>query len=449
MQSSSSLPNASAAVVPTMIRNVIALLASEVMGRVAIFGIYALVARYLGAQAFGQLSLALTNLYAFQVLASAGLRTLIVREVSKDRTQTRLYIRNGLVLVALCSAVSILLTLVLSAVSGFSAETTRVVLILSLTLIPTAMSVIFESVLRAWEQMTWITAINVPANVLRVVLVWGALAMGQGMVAVAVILLAVASASCVGGYWAVRTCCLNRLPQDTNPTIQPALIWQLVKQVRAFIGVDLIIAFTTSLVYMFISSTTGEAELGFFNAATQLMSIAVTLAITIVSAVFPRLCRDAANGSNSLKHTSGLLMGTQMFVMLPLTFGLFFSAEIVLTTIQGPEFIRAAAVLRIIVWSLIGIGINNVLGHALFASGHEKSVLKIVVIGSVLTGVLTVVLVRSYGLVGAAIASLVGQVINTALHAWFARAVLSRVAWFRYIQLPVFSVVIIDRKSVV
>ena len=79
--------------------NALSILSSDVMNRMTSFVLYAMVARHLGAQAFGQLTLAFTLFYTFQVFAVGGLKTLIVRQVAEDRSQTRLYFLNGMMIV--------------------------------------------------------------------------------------------------------------------------------------------------------------------------------------------------------------------------------------------------------------------------------------------------------------------------------------------------------------
>src|SRR2546430_10942621 len=64
--------------------NALSILTSDVMNRMTSFVLYALVARHLGAQEFGQLTLAFTLFYTFQVFAVGGLKTLIVRQVAKS-----------------------------------------------------------------------------------------------------------------------------------------------------------------------------------------------------------------------------------------------------------------------------------------------------------------------------------------------------------------------------
>ncbi|TEU13176.1 MAG: hypothetical protein E3J25_06220, partial [Anaerolineales bacterium] len=54
-------------------RNAASILASDIVSRATTFVLYALVARYLGAVEFGQMSLALSMFYTFGVFAGAGL----------------------------------------------------------------------------------------------------------------------------------------------------------------------------------------------------------------------------------------------------------------------------------------------------------------------------------------------------------------------------------------
>src|SRR4029077_4282047 len=79
--------------------NALSMLTSDVMNRATSFLMYALVARRLGAQEFGQLSLAFSLFYMFQVFAIAGLKVLVIRQVAKDRSQTKLYFVNACTIV--------------------------------------------------------------------------------------------------------------------------------------------------------------------------------------------------------------------------------------------------------------------------------------------------------------------------------------------------------------
>src|SRR5437899_12274886 len=108
--------------------NALSILTSDAMNRATSFVLYALVARRLGAHEFGQLSLALTLFYIFQVLALAGLKTLTIRQVPIDRTQTRRYFTTGCAIEALSSFCFLTLLLGFSRLMDYPADTTLVLL---------------------------------------------------------------------------------------------------------------------------------------------------------------------------------------------------------------------------------------------------------------------------------------------------------------------------------
>src|SRR2546426_8474968 len=95
-----------------VVGNAVSLLTNDVLNRVTTFVLYALIARHLDVFAFGQLSLALTLFYTFQLAAAAGLKTLVTREVARDRGETGRYLVNGSMIVAVFSLLAMLLLLV-------------------------------------------------------------------------------------------------------------------------------------------------------------------------------------------------------------------------------------------------------------------------------------------------------------------------------------------------
>ncbi|MBV9171062.1 MAG: oligosaccharide flippase family protein, partial [Chloroflexi bacterium] len=149
-------------------RNAASLLVSDVVNRAATFALYAMVARYLGVFELGQMALALTLFYMGQVLAAAGLKTLITREVAKDKARTPAYVINCSLIVLASSIVSLLLIQVFASVMQYSTYTTWIVFLLSLALMPFALSAVCEGVFQAHEEMRYIAYATVPVNAFKV-----------------------------------------------------------------------------------------------------------------------------------------------------------------------------------------------------------------------------------------------------------------------------------------
>ena len=161
--------------------NAASMLASDVINRATTFALYALVARSLGAYEFGQLSLALTLFYTFQILAVAGLKTLITREVAKHRERTDELLVNGSIVILATAFASIAALALFVRVMGYTPDTSKVVLLLSLGLIPYALGSICEAIFQGWERMRLIAIANIPVNVLKIGLSLAVLFLGSGL----------------------------------------------------------------------------------------------------------------------------------------------------------------------------------------------------------------------------------------------------------------------------
>src|SRR5438067_9762684 len=132
--------------------NALSILTSDVMNRATSFVVYAMVARKLGAFEFGQMSLALSLFYIFQIFAVSGVKTLLIREVAKDRSQTRKYFVNGCLIVGVMSLASLAGLFGFVRAVDYTGGTKLVVLLLSLGLFPYAISAICEGIFQAWER---------------------------------------------------------------------------------------------------------------------------------------------------------------------------------------------------------------------------------------------------------------------------------------------------------
>ncbi len=150
------------------VTNLISVLTGDVLNKGTTFLIYILVARQLGAYSFGQMSLALTLFYAFQVVAAFGMQTLITREVAKDETIAKKYFGGSLMVALAASSAAMILLVVAVIALDYPVDTRNVILITSLGLVPFAVSSICEAVIRGWEQMHLIAFVQVPINLFKI-----------------------------------------------------------------------------------------------------------------------------------------------------------------------------------------------------------------------------------------------------------------------------------------
>jgi O-antigen/teichoic acid export membrane protein len=392
--------------------NALSLLTSDVMNRATSFVLYAMVGRHLGAHEFGQLSLALTLFYIFQVFAAAGMKTLIIRQVTRDPSQTKLYVINGCAIVIFTSIVSISALVVFVRLMRYPADTTLVILLLALGLLPFALSVICEGVFQAWERMRYIASVNVPINIAKIAGAYFLLSTHHGLYAVVTILLVSFTAVAILEIGII----LSRFPS------QPAsfdLHFSLatIRSAFTFLGIDGTIALMSSLNVLFLSKMTSEVQVGLYCAATQVMVPVLLVYQNIAQSVFPLMCRRVEPGFQGLKYIAEQVIEVLLVLALPAVAGLFFLGDWVLGLFyKNPVFLQAFPALRIMAWVMISQVFTSVFGQVLVASHREKVTLRIVVIDTLVNLILAWPLIHLYGLRGAAIALLLMRIVDCLQH---------------------------------
>jgi len=392
--------------------NALSILTSDVMSRMTSFVLYALVARHLGAQEFGQLTLAFTLFYTFQVFALAGLKTLVVRQVAKDRAQTRLYFINGCMIVTLTSLASIVALWSFVHLMHYPRATTRVILLLSFGLLPYTISAVSEGIFQAWEQMRYIAYVNVPVHVAKVAGAFLLLTTNRGLYPVVLILLASLAAIAAVEVWIL----LRRFSS------QPASLdfhfsLATMRSAATFLGIDGTLAVMSSLNILLLSKLATETEVGLYSAATQLMVPLLLVYQSMAQSIFPVMCRKVEPGYQSLKQIAEQAIELLLVLALPVAAGLYFMGDRVISLLyKNAAFSQAFPALRIVAWVLILQAFTSVLGQVLVASHREKITLRIVVVDTLVNLVVGWPLITMFGLRGAAIALLLTRVADCCQH---------------------------------
>jgi O-antigen/teichoic acid export membrane protein len=392
--------------------NMAFVLSSDTITRAATLIIYVLVGRYLGTKSFGQMSLALTLLVTFQVLASAGLRLLIIREVAADRNKTESFLINGSLVAIVFSIISLTILILLNKVLAYSPETSEIIIFFGLGLLPFSLSTVCEAIFQAWERMGYIVLANLPRNLLVVGLSFWLLSAGYGLKAIAVLLLISNLIMLCAEWWII----LRRI-SSPKAVLNIATAVAMTRTSITFLGFQAVISITASFIYIIISIIVSETDVGLYNAATQIITPVALIYESLAIASFPLLCQSFRLDLRALKHVSDRLIELALSIALPATIGLFYLGKKVLLLIYAQkDFARSGIVLQIMAASLIMSALSAVLGRVLLASLQEKILLRVVLIKFFLSIISSFVFIKAFGLLGAAINFLVLSILDTGMH---------------------------------
>ncbi len=395
-----------------LVTNTLSLLTNDMVNRAITFVLYAVIARYLGAYEFGQMSLTLTLFYLLQSLAPVGLKILLVREVARDKERTLQYWSNGSLVALLSSLLALLFLLLFLWAANYSADTVRIILLVSIGLVPYSLSAVCEAIFQAHEQIRYITIANVPVSIGRGVLAFALLALGLELYWVGVLFILSYSITFV-----LEWLLLGRYLRRWWGPLDARFCWQISRSSLAFLGLQGVIALTGSILPVSLSWNGGVVQVGLLNAANQLMAPVLLFSQSTVMSLFPRMCQHFENGADGLRRISERLIELLLTFTLPAVVGLYFYAWPALLLLYKKEtFYASVPVLQIMVASLALKAVTSVLGRVLLAAHRERALLGIMVVETLSCGLAAFVLIPSWGILGAAIATLVLAVLDTVLH---------------------------------
>ena len=294
-----------------LFRNSAFLLATDVITRATTFILYALIARYLGAFQFGQLSLALTILFTFQILAPAGLRLLITREVANHREKTNLYLVNGSLIATIFTMAAYLLLWLVILILDYSSDTTMVISIIALGLLPFSLSTICEAIFQGWEKMEFIAYANLPRNLSIIIFGYILLSHGYELIAISWLIsityfLVLFIEWIIIVIFIVKPCIV----------IDIGFVRETTKMSLSFLGFQGAFAISSTVLIFMLSKYAGEAEVGFYNASSQILTPLMLVLQSVVLSVFPAMCRKFESSIQGLK----LLSDNLVELFLGLTF---------------------------------------------------------------------------------------------------------------------------------
>ena len=392
--------------------NALSILTSDVMNRATSFVIYAMVARHLGAQEFGQLSLAFSLFYMFQIFAVAGLKVLIVRQVARDRSQTRLYFVNSCAILTVSSLLSLTVLFTFLRLMHYSSSTTFVILLLSIGLFPAAISAVCEGIFQAWERMSYIAWVNVPVNISKMILAFLLLSRNHGLYGVlAILLTAFFIVAAVETWIVVRRFAMQPAALDLRFSLRT------VRSAVTFLGIDGTLAIEASVISLLLSKLTSLAQVGLFSAACQVMVPLNLVYQSMAQSIFPLMCQRVEPGLQNLKRIAVQSIALLLMLAVPAVAGIFFLGQWVLSLFyKYPAFLQAAPVLRVIAWILLLQVFGNVLGQVLLATHREKVTLRIVVVCTLINLLAGWPLIKFFGLRGAAITLVLNKLVSAIQH---------------------------------
>jgi len=396
----------------TILRNSAFSLGAQLLIKSLSFIFSVLVVRNLGVESYGQYAAVLAFGATFSIFSDLGLAPYAVRQIARWREDAEgsqkvrdlyadlLGLRLGLSVVTIG-------VLILSAwVTGRSPILIGAIALNSISLIFYAFQGSNEAILAGMERLDLTAGSRVINQVVFVLM--GALALWAGAGYFGLI-----GANLVAVFLMVAACwrlvrSLGIRPGSLNPTRWVVLL-------RASIPFG-IIGLALGLSYKFdtvlLSIYRGDAETGYYNAAYNLVFSMILISNVINTSLYPSLSRQFSGDQTQHFHqVFTRILRYLLILCLPIAAGGSILAGQIIPFLYTQSYIPAIPVLRLIIWVVPLMFISEFLGYMIAVLGREKQVARAVLISTGVNVLANLILVPRFGLMAAAVMTVLTEVI--------------------------------------
>lgn len=170
---------------------------------------------------------------------------------------------------------------------------------------------------------------------------------------------------------------------------------------------------------LIIGAFIGQSAVGMYEVAWRVTAVTILFSNAIASAISPQISQwSSREALNQVESLITEVVTPSMFFIIPAFAGTALLAGDILTFGFGTEYATASLVLVILMGDKVAQGFQVILGHSLPAIDRPDLAALASSVSVLVNLVLNLVLVWQFGIVGAAIGTVIASFTNDALHAW-------------------------------
>ena len=394
--------------------------AAVIISKLFSYGYKIIIARSFGAETYGLFSLAIIIITIASSIATFGLYDGLVRFVSFYRgkrafghirrlvlSSQAIFIVTGLI----CTALLIFFAPVIGDKIFHTDKFTPLFIGMALALPFLLLANLFLGVLRGFERIkTYSALINIYQNTAKFIILGLLVLLGAGAISISISYVVVfIGLFLISRYYARKD--LNKMPLTKIPSrkeVMPEVLsyaWPLL-----FVGVLYSIFYwTDSLVLGYF--TTAE-HVGWYNAAITLISLFGIAPDLFMQLFFPLISLKLSEDKKSLIKRLTQQVTKWIYILnIPIFLLLFLFPEKLLEILFGRDFTVGSSVLQILALGALFSSVMGVSTSLLSIKGRTKLVLMNFILFATINLILDIIFVKSYGMIGAAFATMITQIL--------------------------------------
>lgn len=378
---------------------------ASVLQKVIAFIYFTLIARYVGAEGTGKYFFALSFTTIFVIFVDMGFNNVLIREAAKMKDKIQKFfstVISAKILFAIFTYIAAVVTINLM---GYPEQTKHLVYLSAVTMIFDSFHQSIYGTLRAIGDLRW-EAI--------------------GIVGSQLLTLTMGSYFLFFGYPLIFLILAFTIPSIINVVYSGSVLFfyynikfkpEFHKQTFLHLGriaVPFALAAIFERVYshvdtVILSKMAGNESVGWYSIPKKISNAFRFFPSALIAAIYPRFSEHFKNNKEKLSFLFERGMKYLLIIAFPVSIGIIILAPDIIVHIYTEEYLKSILPLRILMISMIFSFIGFLTGGMLNACERQKTQTAIVGVTMVVNIILNFLLIPKLGILGAAIAALVGN----------------------------------------
>lgn len=402
-----------------------------------IYRIY--IARYLHETGYGSYLFITTFITYFSVISLFGFRNVIVRQVAAERPRAGIYARVGLELRLATSLVALLLAFVLTLVLKRTDGIEKLVFAYALSIPAVALCEILDAVFLGLEKSEYSVISATISNLLKVGIGIKLIVNGYGLLAVFIVFTVTSFVNTVLN-WLFLRFKLQVKSSGSQPELS-RLRSYVFREALPFWYLTLVSKIYYKNDILVLGWLRGDREVGIYGGAYLAIDLLLLIGGAIGNAIYPILSRAYVQEPKRVGRYYELLSKYVLLLFGPICILVSTIGTGLVPIVLGESFREGIGALRVLIWMVLLEALTVVGGTVLAATGQQRKQAFIAAINASIGLVLTLVLVKMFGYMGAAWATTLGAIVSLVLTSWLVNKLVSGVNLPATLAKPMIAVV--------
>ena len=174
-----------------------------------------------------------------------------------------------------------------------------------------------------------------------------------------------------------------------------------------------------SIDIVMLSYISGDYATGLYKSAYNIITVFTTFFVVYQAVIFPVMSKFFKESQNLIKISYELSIKYLLLIIIPISAIIFFYARPIVDLIYSNQYSLASTPVQILIWTVLFLFINGAASVLLNAINQEKTVTKIYIIAALFNVCLNLILIPVYSYDGAAIATVISEILITILTLYF------------------------------